>query len=127
MPDEVLLQELDRGVLTLTFNRPERNNGWTMELEEAYFDALAAAAADAEVRAIVVTGAGRAFCPGLDVQALSAATDGTRFGDPSPSPDDVRPVHPQAGDRRDQRRLRRHRVHPGGVRRPALRRATGPS
>ncbi len=81
MPDEVLLQELDRGVLTLTFNRPDRNNGWTMELEEAYFDALAAAAADADVRVIVVTGAGRAFCPGLDVQALSAASDGTRFGD----------------------------------------------
>ena len=63
----LVLQELDQGVLTLTLNRPERNNGWTLELEEAYFDALAAAAADADVRAIVVTGAGKAFCPGLDV------------------------------------------------------------
>ena len=80
MTDVLVLRQLDRGVLTLTLNRPERNNGWTLELEEAYFDALAAAAADAEVRAIVLTGAGRAFCPGLDVQALSASTEGIRVG-----------------------------------------------
>ena len=76
MTEALVLRALDRGVLTLTFNRPDRNNGWTLELEEAYFDALAAAAADAEVRAIVVTGAGKAFCPGLDVQALSASAGG---------------------------------------------------
>ena len=75
-----MLDVLDRGVLTLTLNRPERNNGWTLELEEAYFDALAAAAADDEVRAIVVTGAGRAFCPGLDTLALAGAAEGARVG-----------------------------------------------
>jgi enoyl-CoA hydratase/carnithine racemase len=80
MADEPVLRDLDRGVLTLTLNRPERHNGWTLELEEAYFDALAAAAADPEVRVIVVTGAGKAFCPGLDMQALSASTEGTRLG-----------------------------------------------
>jgi enoyl-CoA hydratase/carnithine racemase len=80
MTGALVLQELDHGVLTLTLNRPERNNGWTLELEEAYFDALTAAAADADVRAIVVTGAGKAFCPGLDVHALSASADGDRFG-----------------------------------------------
>jgi len=78
--DALVLQELDRGVLTLTLNRPERNNGWTLELEEAYFDALNDAAANVDVRAIVVTGAGRSFCPGLDVQALSASTEGVRVG-----------------------------------------------
>ena len=41
MTEALVLRALDRGVLTLTFNRPERNNGWTLELEEAYFDALA--------------------------------------------------------------------------------------
>jgi len=80
MADELVLQELHGGVLTLTFNRPERNNGWTLEMEEAYFDALAEAAADPEVRAIVVTGAGKAFCPGLDTQALANASGGQRFG-----------------------------------------------
>src|SRR5262245_49255972 len=80
MADDLVLRALDCGVLTLTLNRPDRNNGWTLELEEAYFDALAAAAADADVRAIVVTGAGRSFCPGLDLHALSEATEGTRVG-----------------------------------------------
>jgi enoyl-CoA hydratase/carnithine racemase len=80
MTDGLVLEDLNRGVLTLTLNRPERYNGWTLELEEAYFDALAAAAADVEVRAVVLTGAGKAFCPGLDVQALEASTQGVRLG-----------------------------------------------
>jgi enoyl-CoA hydratase/carnithine racemase len=79
MADELVLRELRHGVLTLTLNRPERHNGWTLALEEAYFDALAGAAAAVDVRAIVVTGAGRSFCPGLDMQALSASADGERL------------------------------------------------
>ena len=79
--DELVLRELDdAGVLVLTLNRPERHNAWTLELEEAFFDALVGAARDPAVRAIVITGAGRSFCPGLDMHALSAATDGQRFG-----------------------------------------------
>jgi enoyl-CoA hydratase/carnithine racemase len=66
-----VLRELDEaGVLLLTFNRPERNNGWTIELEEEYFGTLLAAADDPSVRVIVVTGAGKSFCPGLDMLAL---------------------------------------------------------
>jgi enoyl-CoA hydratase/carnithine racemase len=76
MPDPILLQDLDGGVLLLTFNRPERNNGWTIELEEAYFDALAGASKDPAVHVIVVTGAGRSFCPGIDMNVLSAAGEG---------------------------------------------------
>lgn len=60
----------DEGVLTLTLNRPERKNGWIPELERRYFALLDAAAADTSVRAIVLTGAGRAFCPGMDAQHL---------------------------------------------------------
>lgn len=71
MDEAILTSDLDGGVLTLTFNRPERNNGWVPALEDAFFDALAAGAADPDVRAIVVTGAGRSFCPGLDMDALS--------------------------------------------------------
>jgi enoyl-CoA hydratase/carnithine racemase len=66
-----LLEELDAGVLLLTFNRPERNNAWTHDLEDRYFERLLAAAADPEVRVIVVTGAGRSFCPGLDMEVLA--------------------------------------------------------
>jgi enoyl-CoA hydratase/carnithine racemase len=74
--DDILLSELDEGVLVLTWNRPERRNGWTLELEEAYFAALLDAAADPEVRVIVVTGAGTTFCPGLDLEVLAESSKG---------------------------------------------------
>ena len=68
--DELLRELDDDGVLLLTLNRPDRNNGWTFALEDAYFGTLIAAANDPAVRAIVVTGAGKSFCPGLDMQVL---------------------------------------------------------
>jgi enoyl-CoA hydratase/carnithine racemase len=58
------------GVLTLTLNRPGRMNAWTDGMETRYFNALAEANHDPEVRAIVVTGAGRAFCAGADMDVL---------------------------------------------------------
>jgi enoyl-CoA hydratase/carnithine racemase len=77
----LVLRDLDdAGVLRLTFNRPTRHNAWTLELEEAFFDALVDAAADRDVRVLVITGAGSTFCPGLDIDALAAATNGERFG-----------------------------------------------
>ncbi|MCU4183461.1 enoyl-CoA hydratase/isomerase family protein [Acidiferrimicrobium sp. IK] len=80
-PDAVepVLRELDQGVLLLTLNRPARNNGWTLGMENAYFDALAEGAADPKVRVVVVTGAGRSFCPGIDMEVLSAAVGGTHL------------------------------------------------
>jgi enoyl-CoA hydratase/carnithine racemase len=74
----VLVRDLNEGVLLLTFNRPERNNAWSPDLEEAFFAALRDAAADRDVRVIVVTGAGRSFCPGVDTEILAAATRGER-------------------------------------------------
>lgn len=71
-PSDVVLRELDdHGVLLLTLNRPDRNNGWTIAMEEAYFAALIDAANDPAVRVIVVTGAGKSFCPGVDMKVLS--------------------------------------------------------
>jgi enoyl-CoA hydratase/carnithine racemase len=86
MAEPILLQDLDRGVLLLTFNRPERNNGWTIGLEEAYFDALADASKDPAVHVIVVTGAGRSFCPGIDMNVLAAAAAGEREAAPARRP-----------------------------------------
>jgi enoyl-CoA hydratase/carnithine racemase len=69
--DDLVLAELDDdGVLTVTFNRPERRNGWSEELGAAYYEQLTKAAADPAVRAVVVTGAGKTFCPGADMQRL---------------------------------------------------------
>jgi len=77
----VVLEERDDGVLLLTLNRPERLNAWTLAMEERYFDLLAEAAADPDVRAVVVTGAGRGFCAGLDADALAGVAEGTPVSD----------------------------------------------
>jgi enoyl-CoA hydratase/carnithine racemase len=78
--DAVLAERTDDGVLTLTFNRPERRNGWSEEIARAYYQHLAGAAADPAVRAVVVTGAGKTFCPGADFQRLQGLTGGTAVG-----------------------------------------------
>jgi enoyl-CoA hydratase/carnithine racemase len=83
----VVLREQHGGVLLLTFNRPERLNAWTLDMEERYFDLLADAAHDPAVRAVVVTGAGRGFCAGLDADALAGVAAGT--------PVSARPRRPQ--------------------------------
>jgi enoyl-CoA hydratase/carnithine racemase len=63
--DTVLYEVTDTGVAVLTLNRPERLNAWTLAMEDRYFDLLLEAEADERVRAIVVTGAGRGFSPGV--------------------------------------------------------------
>lgn len=67
---EVVQSRVDDGVALLTLNRPERLNAWTGEMQRAYFDLLDEAAARDDVRVIVVTGAGRGFCAGADMEAL---------------------------------------------------------
>jgi enoyl-CoA hydratase/carnithine racemase len=69
---ELVLWDVSDGIATITFNRPERNNAFTTDMEHQYFDLLERAANDPEVRVIIVTGAGRSFCPGLDMEALRA-------------------------------------------------------
>src|SRR5215472_233556 len=64
--------EVEESVATITLDRPERHNAWTTAMGVQYFDHLERAAADRDVRAIVVTGAGRTFCPGLDMSGLRA-------------------------------------------------------
>jgi enoyl-CoA hydratase/carnithine racemase len=76
MADDVVLREVRDGVALLTLNRPERMNAWTGEMEDRYFDLLAEADASPDVRAIVVTGAGRGFCPGADMDLLQGIGGG---------------------------------------------------
>src|ERR1700677_1175097 len=78
---EVVQMQLDGGVAVLTLNRPDRLNAWTAEMEHAYFELLEQCAQDEAVRVIVVTGAGRGFCAGADMQALQAiGEDGLQDG-----------------------------------------------
>jgi enoyl-CoA hydratase/carnithine racemase len=67
MTDDVLLTSRDSGVLTLTLNRPQRKNALNGELWDALREQLTVARDDDEVRALVVTGAGGAFCAGADL------------------------------------------------------------
>lgn len=70
MADDVVLLENRDGIGLVTLNRPERLNAWTGELENRYFDRLDECAADPDVKVIVVTGAGRGFCAGADMDML---------------------------------------------------------
>jgi len=76
-----LLVDDSDGVRTFTLNRPEAYNSLTVELKEALRDALAEAAADPAVRAVVLTGAGKAFCAGQDLKEHVAAL---QSNDPTP-------------------------------------------
>ena len=67
---EVVQKAVRDGVAILTLNRPERLNAWTAEMEERYFALLEECAEAQDVRVIVVTGAGRGFCAGADMQEL---------------------------------------------------------
>ncbi len=68
MAYEQILTDTDDGVLTITLNRPERLNAWTGQMGQELREAFDAADADDEVRAIIVTGAGRGFCAGADLE-----------------------------------------------------------
>ncbi len=69
-----LLIERDGPIATLIFNRPERMNTISGPMLAALSEQLLACDADPEVRVIVLTGNGRAFCAGLDVQAAASGT-----------------------------------------------------
>lgn len=74
-PRPSLLSEISDGIMTITFNRPERGNAWNPDIAARYFAALEQAATSPEVRAIVVTGAGKAFCTGGDGAKLDEIAD----------------------------------------------------
>ncbi|MBX7453696.1 enoyl-CoA hydratase [Mycolicibacterium sp. 3033] len=74
MTDPVLVHVEDR-VATLTVNDPERRNAVTAEISAALRAAVDEAEADPGVHALIVTGAGKAFCAGADLSALGEATE----------------------------------------------------
>ena len=67
MDYEQVLYEVDEGVAVVTLNRPEKLNAMTALMGAEMADAMAEADADDAVRAVVLTGAGRAFCAGADL------------------------------------------------------------
>jgi enoyl-CoA hydratase/carnithine racemase len=69
MDFETVLVDVDAGVATLTLNRPDALNAFDPTLDREFHEAMWLLEADESVRAIVVTGAGRAFCSGIDLSA----------------------------------------------------------
>jgi 2-(1,2-epoxy-1,2-dihydrophenyl)acetyl-CoA isomerase len=79
---ETIVYEKSGSIATLTLNRPERMNGMTNQMLLETGEALGGAAVDRDVRVLVLTGAGRSFCPGADLQIVASGE--------SPSTDHVR-------------------------------------
>jgi enoyl-CoA hydratase/carnithine racemase len=75
MTYEQITTETADGVLTITLNRPDRLNAWTPTMGRELIAAFDAADADDAVRAIIVTGAGRGYCAGADLQGGGATFD----------------------------------------------------
>lgn len=76
---KVTTYAVEDGVAVVTLNRPERLNAWTARMEHEYRNLLERAEGDPDVRAIVVTGAGRGFCAGADFDALDGLTKGKPY------------------------------------------------
>jgi enoyl-CoA hydratase/carnithine racemase len=85
---EQIATDLEERVLTITLNRPERLNAWTDTMCRELIAAFDRADADDEVRAIVVTGAGRGFCAGADLAGGGATFDYRKRGNSDPVPRD---------------------------------------
>ena len=69
MPYETILYEVAEQILTITLNRPEKLNAFNATMQRELIAAFDAADKDDDVRAIIVTGAGRAFCAGADLSS----------------------------------------------------------
>ena len=86
-PYQNILFEVESGIATLTLNRPEKLNAYTLEMGDEIVDAFARIRTDDAVRVVVLTGAGRGFCAGVDLEALRAhqakpaGGEGRRLGD----------------------------------------------
>ena len=81
---EHLIETFENGVCTLTMNRPEARNAMSEPMMEALNEAIPRVASDRKVRAVVLTGAGGAFCAGGDVKGF-ARDGGSRNDGDGPS------------------------------------------
>ena len=87
--EQILVEQVD-AVLKITLNRPEKLNAYTPVMMSELITAVTAANDDASVGAIVVTGAGRGFCAGADIEAVfnkGLQEDGRADASPAPAAD----------------------------------------
>jgi len=92
---EVLYDVRDH-VALITLNRPEKLNAWTPGMSAGYREALDNATEDSDVRVVVLTGAGRGFCAGADLELLGGLADtGARVGGGDREPAQMEPAVPK--------------------------------
>ena len=72
---DLLIYGVDAGIARITLNRPEKRNALNPELIAALGEALTIAARDAKVRVVLIAGAGKDFCAGLDLVGLDMSSD----------------------------------------------------
>lgn len=80
-----ILYGVEDGVATITLNRPDRLNAWCASLDADVRAGMRAATDDDAVRVIVLTGAGRGFCAGADMNLLQGIQDGGAAARPAPA------------------------------------------
>ena len=80
----VLTEEVEPGIVIVRMNRPDRLNAMSMELIGELHETFARLESDRSVRAIILTGAGRGFCAGLDLKAAGHGAPGTEGMGPIP-------------------------------------------
>jgi enoyl-CoA hydratase/carnithine racemase len=95
---EEIRYEVDEPVATITLDRPQVLNAWTDRMGAEVRHAVAAAEHDPRVVGIVITGAGRGFCAGADMNTLTAISDGQRGATVIPAELAADPGDPGAGD-----------------------------
>ena len=88
-----IIYEIAEPVATITMNRPEALNALTVRMLAEIRHAMAAAEQDERVVGIVLTGAGRGFCPGMDMNALDSMSSGS-----GQTKDDLSHLHADPGD-----------------------------
>nr|WP_257909581.1 enoyl-CoA hydratase-related protein [Janibacter limosus] len=101
-----LVYDVSEHIATITLNRPERKNAFTLTMVDEWTDALRESGADDRVRAVVVTGAGDSFCSGVDLSAL-AEVEATPVGPQG----DVDRARPPGGHGTRRPRQAGHRLH----------------
>lgn len=122
---DLVLLDIDNRVALITVNDPDRRNAVTAEMSGLLRDAVERVEADNDVHAVVVTGAGKAFCAGADLSALGAAVNGAAVGAGLnlALAADVRIAGPAA---LFDARFQKLGLHPGGGATWMLQRAVGP-
>lgn len=118
MDYQEVIYEVSEAIATITLNRPDKLNAWTIRMESEYRHAMGAAEKDPDVRVIIVTGAGRGFCAGADMKMLSGISHRKTLGRGEDATDLPKSTPGTAPDVRDDFRMLY--TYPPAIRKPII-------